>query len=212
MTTQLIKLQSKFILVSDEEITKHTKPCYCYNSIKNTWNDDVVLYQGVMPMYHYRGFKKIIAGIQEMPTINFSHLSEEDCKRIGWVDVDGLAEHSSEMQEGTYTVQHKTTYKHGFEDGFQKCQSLNENTFSLEDMDKCFRAGQKWADKIKYYEEAPMFFSIFIQSLQQKIWDVEVEMEEYGFLEEWSEEGGAFQTSKQRPKITNNSIKVTKIL
>ena len=47
-------------ITSDEEITKETKPCWCINTIKNTWNDDLVYYQGAMPQYHFIGFKKII--------------------------------------------------------------------------------------------------------------------------------------------------------
>ena len=63
-------------ITSDEEITKETKPCWCINTIKNTWNDDLVYYQGAMPQYHFIGFKKIILttdevliadGIQEIP-------------------------------------------------------------------------------------------------------------------------------------------------
>lgn len=46
--------------VSDEKPVKNTKPCYCYNSVKGTLDDDIVFYQGVMPMYHYEGFKIII--------------------------------------------------------------------------------------------------------------------------------------------------------
>ena len=37
------------------------------------------------------GSKKIIAGIPELPSIDFSGLSEEDCKKIGWVDVEKIA-------------------------------------------------------------------------------------------------------------------------
>lgn len=37
-------------------------------------------------------------------------------------DVEKLAEHSSEVQEGTYTTQHKITYKHGFIDGYKAAQ------------------------------------------------------------------------------------------
>lgn len=47
-------------ITSDEEITQQTKPCWCINTIKNTWNDSLIYYQGTMPQYHYVGFKKII--------------------------------------------------------------------------------------------------------------------------------------------------------
>lgn len=37
-------------------------------------------------------------------------------------DVEKLAEISSELQEATYTPPHKTTYKHGFIDGYNKAK------------------------------------------------------------------------------------------
>ena len=37
-------------------------------------------------------------------------------------EIEQLAENSSEVQEATYTSQHKITYKHGFIDGYTQCQ------------------------------------------------------------------------------------------
>lgn len=37
-------------------------------------------------------------------------------------EIEQLAEDSSEVQEATYTPQHKITYQHGFIDGYTKCQ------------------------------------------------------------------------------------------
>ena len=53
------------------------------------------------------------------------------------VEIEKLAENSSELQEATYTPQHKITYQHGYIDGYTQCQ---------EDM----------ADR-KYTEEAMLF-------------------------------------------------------
>jgi len=47
-------------ITSDEEINQQTEPCWCINTIKNTWDDDLIYYQGSMPQYHFKGFKKII--------------------------------------------------------------------------------------------------------------------------------------------------------
>ena len=47
-------------ITSDEEINQQTKPCWCINTIKNTWGTDLIYYLGSMPRYHYVGFKKII--------------------------------------------------------------------------------------------------------------------------------------------------------
>lgn len=43
--------------------------------------------------------------------------------------IEEIAKHSSEMQEATYTPQHKITYKHGFIDGakYQSEQMQEEN-------------------------------------------------------------------------------------
>ena len=57
----------------------------------------------------------------------------EDCEAVkNWdsfveqknneLEVEKLAEISSELQEATYTIQHKTTYKHGFIDGYNKAK------------------------------------------------------------------------------------------
>ena len=63
-------------ITNSEEINKDTKPCWCINTIKNTWDDDLIYYQGSMPQYHYIGFKKTILttdpeliknGVQEVP-------------------------------------------------------------------------------------------------------------------------------------------------
>lgn len=60
MNTKLIQTKD-YLLLIDEEVEIKGTPCLCYNSIKNTWSDDVILYQDSMPEYHYKGFQKIIA-------------------------------------------------------------------------------------------------------------------------------------------------------
>lgn len=53
-------LTQNIYITSDEEIKEGDKLCWCINTIKNTWNKDLIYYQGAMPQYHYKGFKKII--------------------------------------------------------------------------------------------------------------------------------------------------------
>jgi len=73
LTDKLFILENSFMDVSEcnreyqniyitnsEEINQQTEPCWCINTIKNTWDDDLIYYQGSMPQYHYVGFKKII--------------------------------------------------------------------------------------------------------------------------------------------------------
>ena len=56
---RLIETKSYLLLIDEKAKIKGT-PCLCYNSIKNTWNGDVILCQGSMPEYHYKGFQKIV--------------------------------------------------------------------------------------------------------------------------------------------------------
>ena len=51
--------------------------------------------------------------------------------RLTQETLEEAAERLSELQEGTYTIQHKTTYQHGFIDG-AKWQA--ERMYSEEDM------------------------------------------------------------------------------
>jgi hypothetical protein len=82
--------------------------------------------------------------------------------------LEEAAERLSELQEGTYTPQHKITYKHGFEDGAKWQQ---ERSYSEEDMieaskygynfhkttqfpnqefeDSCIRNTQQWFEQFK---------------------------------------------------------------
>ena len=62
-TFNVIEIEDYGIAVDDFQIKKGDSPCYCYNSIKSTWDNNIILYQGTMPEYHYIGFKKIIGSI-----------------------------------------------------------------------------------------------------------------------------------------------------
>lgn len=152
------------------------------------------------------GGRKIIAGIEGLPSIDWNGLEDE----FGWVDVEKLAINATKKQmirifgneskeEIEDDIQKRKYY---FKEGFNKAQSLNEKKFSLEDMFKCFQAG------IDYEKEGSILQPDahgYIRSLQQpKVFDIEVEMyrpnEAYQISEHWS------------PKITNNSIKIIKKL
>ena len=56
------------------------------------------------------------------PTLTFD---EVVAREIGYEDIEAKAEHFSELQEGTYTTQHKITYKHGFKDGYLQAKDDN---------------------------------------------------------------------------------------
>lgn len=113
-----------YILVLDDSEIKEGE---CYLSPSGIW-----FYNHLNPN-HVKECKKIIAhlplnnstileGVPLLPP-----LEVED-------DVENLAEHSSELQEGTYTIQHKVTYKHGFIDGHTKAKEKYK--YTEEDMRK----------------------------------------------------------------------------
>ena len=77
-------------------------------------------------------------------------------------DVEKLAEISSELQEGTYTPQHKITYKHGFIDGYKTATKV----YSEDDLRKAIHFG-----KFGEYEGIQKTQE-FIQSLKQPKWFV----------------------------------------
>ena len=70
--------------------------------------------------------------------------------------IEEAAERLSELQEATYTVQHKTTYQHGFVDGAKWQQ---ERMYSEEDMREAFKGGSKmcWTD-IKQETQEPYYY------------------------------------------------------
>ncbi len=191
MKLQLIMLPNP-IVVSDEKVTGVT----AYNS--ESKQIEVFCSH---PKYDEWGLK-IIAGIQQLPSIDFSALSEEDCKKIGWVDVEKLARSyakihpTKDIDEEERYFNSNCKYYDAFKEGFKAAQSLNEKKFSEEDLIKAYLSNSPTDEK---------GVKSFIQSLSQpKVFDVEVEMkllpQAYGHGE------------YSQPKITNNSIKILKIL
>ena len=76
---------------------------------------------------------RIINEVWDKDELIDSYPVSEDCEEVkNWdsfvekknaeLEVERLAEISSELQEATYTPQHKTTYKHGFIDGYNKAK------------------------------------------------------------------------------------------
>lgn len=219
---KLIKTEDKFILVSDEEIKEgdwciatypHPTEHYLVQAnnivLGNVEHGKQLLFSHNNLTHEIRFCKKIIAGIPELPSIDFSLLSEEDCKTIGWVDVEKLADslvNKVLLEEGKYWNDQdaREPVYYGIIEGFKSAQSLNDKRFSLEDM----------AGLLKYEYNNPMTGDYktvtknYIQSLQQTSWDVEVEMEEIlpsnGNVHDWNK--------PIQPKITNNSIRIVKIM
>lgn len=95
--TKLIKLTDKFILVSDEKIKEGD---WYWTPIKRSIEQCIRKLLIIKDGENDKEQFKIIAGIPELPSIDFSLLSEEDCKRIGWIDVEKLANNTIESYYG----------------------------------------------------------------------------------------------------------------
>jgi hypothetical protein len=99
-------------------------------------------------------------------------------------EVEKLAEHSSEVQEGAYTPQHKVTYKHGFIDGYKAAQQKGVYSEEIiisnfeEKYNEFINSGglngssSDWIDHSKLIP----WFKNYIQSLNQEY--IELEMVE----------------------------------
>jgi hypothetical protein len=161
--------------------------------------------------------------ISENP--DFSLLNEVDCIKIGYVNADKLAEHSSEMQEGTYTPQHKITYKHGFIDGLKSSQFRNDKMFSLDDVERAFNVGVNAQFEVVQLNKTNVFDFLqnklyqLTQSLHQpKVFDVVIECEYkdgYGNWYYYNTNVVNFTDTafiEYRPLISDGKIKIIKVI
>jgi hypothetical protein len=154
--------------------------------------------------YFADDWKKVIA---QQDQIDFSALTEEEQKEIGWFDVEKEAmsyldkNYSLSYERTTWQKLHEKTYTAGF----QKSQELlSDRRFTLDDMIDCFNSAREYRMKNVFaYDEA----RDYIQSLQPKSWTIEVETEEY--VQE--ETGTELKWVGRRPKFTNGKIKILKI-
>lgn len=156
--------------------------------------------------------KKIIAGLPDLPKLDLSLIADE----IGWVDVEKLA-----IDLGLkYYIGGNYDFENGVTKGISEYQFLNEKKYSEEDlkyaMFQLFKNGSRSPKEGR--EGFGEIYNRVIQSLSKpKEYLVEVEVEDY-FIEnneEYTHSSGAkgsYSTHNKRPKITNNTIKVTKIL
>lgn len=222
MKLQLIMLETP-IIVSDEtpEVEDIVFLGNSYNYISKVTNmiggslRDVVLEK--MPEQRkngtldYREMSKIIAGLPSLPSINFNGFEEQ----LGIVDVEKLKQKvlnkyigklskSGHSAEDIDRITDRDWF--GLWEGFKIAQQLNEKKFSLEDIKSAYFNGGDDKDGQE--------FDYFLNKLQQpKIYNIEVEMEcAYG---DECPSKGAYDKQhlcKIQPKITNNQIKITKIL
>lgn len=103
--------------------------------------------------------------------------------------VEKLAEISSELQEGTYTPQHKTTYKHGFIDGYNKSKEYFYTKQDLIDLVESLKNYTKESHTILGHDdrEPIEFVDIFLQEIsddqdlsldkEEGVWELGLEQE-----------------------------------
>jgi hypothetical protein len=209
---QLHKLPEGFIITSSEEVDKNN-PAYHYARMQFFDIYDFSESNGSKSFIPKDEFglptnievlvcdcMKVIA---QQHQINFSALSEEEQKEIGWYDVEKLA------YDYAYSVQSAPKYGNtiiAFESGFRKAvELLSDRRFTLEDMREAIAESWNSCEDNEDEETFTQVFNRIIQSISQQSWEVEIEME-YD-LE-------SIDSSKQvtKPKLTNGKIKIKKIL
>lgn len=166
--------------------------------------------------------QRIVFGYGELPSIDFNEFEEQ----LGIFDVEKLAletyrDNPNDLKEANYkynTDLNAPRKRRAFVRGFQAAQKLNEKKFSLEDMANLWQFIVDGAKQLMLSGTTEVSsFDDYIKSLQQpKIFDIEVEMEQVLKCENTFDENTTrktwVNTGKFIPKITNNRIKITKIL
>lgn len=166
---------------------------------------------------------KIIAGLPELPQIDFNEFEEH----LGVVDVEKLSIEHCKPDYDKFGGELEYVERQYWIRGFQAAQKLNEKKFSLEDMANLWQFIVDGAKQLMLSGTTEVSsFNDYVKSLQQpKVFDIEVEMESVRM--ECNESRciipcACYHQGKPtlcesgntiwEPKITNNRIKITKIL
>ena len=193
-TLTLHKLPEGFIITSDEKINKGDIAFETLNKVLFT-----VLEEND---YSNSSFKKVIA---QQDQIDFSALTEEEQKEIGWFNIYKLFQEDS-FEVGVDGHSALTTYTAGF----QKAQELlSDRRFTLEEVGELFQQIVRIIPEQELRKWTKESFVKHFAALQNRSWAIEVEMGEYS-LNSDGEPIGFPDMSK--PKFTNGKLKVSKIL
>jgi hypothetical protein len=186
-TFELHKLPEGFIVTSDEEIKEND---YVIEDIGGT------IYGPIDRESIVENPKKVIV---QQDQIDFSALLEEEQKKIGWFDY--AIDFANEIKHDG--LDYNTGRWYGRIEGFQKAQELlSDRRFTIKDMFFVFNKGIEFGDD-EIVNFRKKFFDKSIQSLSQKSWKVELEME---FCPQ------ALPKDRYTPKLTNGKIKIIKLL
>ena len=194
--------QEGFIVTSDEEIKNGDLVLekYADTSLKL---DTCTPMSKLISEEYSKGFQtKVIA---QQDQIDFSSLSEEQQKEIGWFDVASFASVAVICNGGLITTENEQEVAFSYYyQGFQKAQELlSDRRFMLEDVQLAFAKGAEYTTKP--YPQNVQFENEYKQSLSQKSWKIELEMNT------WFENGYDGKIIPTSPKLTNGKIKILKL-
>lgn len=183
---ELIELEDQFLLVDNsEKITNSSKIGYCYNSIKKTWSQDIVLFHGAMPGYHYEGFKRIVVSTKQLeglPLLVIEDETKKEALKAFPVSVD---------TRNNITKDINSLERTPFEKGYNKAKELYK--YTEEQLCEVWLRACKGDD----LEE------ILSDLNQKQLWvEVEVFTETVG-----TNEFDSMEQDSLRPKTTDNKIK-----
>ena len=152
---------------------------------------------------------KVISNVGTLPKLTYSDEVKQILRdKYGWVDAaDYKLEDFEYERKKIYLETACSILDRGISLGFKAHQSITNKIFSLEDMVKIYKEG--YTDCL--HNKGEYRTDYLINKLQQPIQlDIEVEIEEVGG--DNLENSNKKQIYYNRPKITNNSILITKIL
>jgi len=214
MKTHLHKLREGFIVTSDEEIKLHDvvlldnsiKELPDYNGLHLIELLDETLLKAALALKA----PKVIA---QQDQIDFSVLSEEEQKKIGWFDTRYWLSKLCETDENLFSMVNHFSYQIGF----RKAQELlSDRRFTLEHIGEAIQFGKEIRSQKSFlnqnfgspfidYEDSTKETNDYIQSLSQQSWEIEIEMEDKIALDGHTVIG-------KEPKLINGKIKILRIL
>ena len=169
----LHKLLEGFIVTSDEQVEKG-------NIVLET------LIDGKKELFEIHTLNDInlerqVKVIAQQDQIDFSSLSIEEQKEIGYFDVVNFSQKHKDLQlKSGKDLSHSISSMYGFMDGFKTAQELlSDRIFTLKEVkqslfdlaDVFFNNCQKGITE----EDCQKYQNIIIQSLSQKSWKIEIE-------------------------------------
>ncbi len=156
------------IVCNDEEISNDcwfslkSKPENCFYG-ENTFPKEIEIL-------------KVIVGLPNQLTIDYSALSDEDCKKIGWVDVEKLAlKHRPNIIIKDIDID-LSKARGTWVKGFKTAQSLNNKKWSDKDIEEAFLSGQKYREDNACNAEIDINLDVnaYIEKINQpKLFEIE---------------------------------------